>query len=93
MRATKLLREVGGRLAVTRDADMVARQGGDEFLVLLADVELDAGEPIVPRALEVVSAIENKVRSVLETPFLVADTDVHVGQHRCQHLPDRCHRP
>ena len=32
-----------------------------------------------PRALEVVSAIEKKVRSVLETPFQVADTEVHVG--------------
>jgi predicted signal transduction protein with EAL and GGDEF domain len=57
----------------------VGRQGGDEFLVLVPDLELDGGETIVPRALEVVSAIENKVRSVLETPFLVAGTDVHVG--------------
>src|SRR6478672_11065051 len=75
-----LLRDFGARLkSVTRATDIVARQGGDEFLVLVPDLELDGGETIVPRALEVVSAIENKVRSVLETPFLVADTDVHVG--------------
>ncbi|HVI17822.1 MAG TPA: bifunctional diguanylate cyclase/phosphodiesterase, partial [Gaiellales bacterium] len=75
-----LLRDFGARLkSVTRATDIVARQGGDEFLVLVPDLELDGGETIVPRALEVVSAIENKVRSVLETPFLVAGTDVHVG--------------
>src|SRR6185437_2837677 len=58
-----LLRDFGARLkSVTRATDIVARQGGDEFLVLVPDLELDGGETIVPRALEVVSAIENKVR-------------------------------
>jgi diguanylate cyclase (GGDEF)-like protein/PAS domain S-box-containing protein len=77
----ELLRDFGARLsAVIRATDIVARQGGDEFLVLVPDLELESeGAEIVPRALEVVAAIEHKVRSVLETPFEVAGTDVHIG--------------
>ncbi|MDX6523308.1 MAG: hypothetical protein QOI17_821 [Gaiellales bacterium] len=75
-----LLRDFGTRLqSVTRATDIVARQGGDEFLVLVPDLDLDAGEGIEPRALEVVASIESKVRSVLETPFDVAGTEVHIG--------------
>ena len=58
-----LLHDFGQRLkAVTRATDIVARQGGDEFLVLVPDLELHGGESLEPRALEVVSAIEEKVR-------------------------------
>ena len=72
-----LLHDFGQRLkAVTRATDIVARQGGDEFLVLVPDLELHGGESLEPRALEVVSAIEEKVRHVLETPFQVAGTEV-----------------
>ena len=75
-----LLHDFGQRLkAVTRATDIVARQGGDEFLVLVPDLELHGGESLEPRALEVVAAIEQKVRAVLATPFQVAGTDVHVG--------------
>jgi diguanylate cyclase (GGDEF)-like protein/PAS domain S-box-containing protein len=76
-----LLRDFGTRLsAVTRATDIVARQGGDEFLVLVPDLELEGhGGEMVPRALDVVAAIEAKVRSVLETPFEVAGSEVHVG--------------
>ncbi|HEX2587661.1 MAG TPA: EAL domain-containing protein [Gaiellales bacterium] len=74
-----LLRDFGERLtSVTRATDIVARQGGDEFLVLVPDLEIDGGG-MEPRALEVVASIEQKVRSVLETPFRVAGTEVHVG--------------
>ena len=75
----ELLRDFGERLtSVTRATDVVARQGGDEFLVLVPDLEIDGGG-IEPRALEVVASIEQKVRSVLETPFRVSGTEVHVG--------------
>ena len=76
----ELLRDFGERLtSVTRATDIVARQGGDEFLVLVPDLEIDGGEGLEPRALEVVASIEQKVRSVLETPFRVGGTEVHVG--------------
>jgi diguanylate cyclase (GGDEF)-like protein/PAS domain S-box-containing protein len=75
-----LLRDFATRLrAVTRATDIVARQGGDEFLVLVPDLELTSGSGIEPSALEVVQAIEAKVRSVLDTPFDVAGTPIHVG--------------
>jgi diguanylate cyclase (GGDEF)-like protein/PAS domain S-box-containing protein len=76
----RLLRDFGERLSsVTRATDIVARQGGDEFLVLVPDLELEGGEGLEPRALEVVASIEQKVRSVLQTPFDVGGTEVHVG--------------
>jgi diguanylate cyclase (GGDEF)-like protein/PAS domain S-box-containing protein len=76
----RLLRDFGTRLrAVTRATDIVARQGGDEFLVLVPDLELTDGPGIEPRALEVVQSIETKVRSVLDAPFSVAGSDVNLG--------------
>jgi diguanylate cyclase (GGDEF)-like protein/PAS domain S-box-containing protein len=75
-----LLQDFATRLrAVTRATDTVARQGGDEFLVLVPDLELSSGPGIEPSALEVVQSIETKVRSVLEAPFDVAGTPIHVG--------------
>ena len=54
-----------------------------------ADLEPHGGgERWTPRALEVVQAIEAKVRRVLETPFQVAGTEVHVG---AQHRRQRCY--
>ena len=66
-----------GEKSVTRATDIVARQGGDEFLVLVPDLELDGGDD---RATCAGGGAGDRTRcGLLETPFLVADTDVHVA--------------
>ena len=74
----ELLKAVGSRLrAAVRGMDVVARQGGDEFLILLSDVEstTDSGSS-VSRAAEVVAG---KVRAVLREPFLVDGIEIYVS--------------
>ncbi|MFZ1992908.1 MAG: EAL domain-containing protein [Solirubrobacteraceae bacterium] len=68
----RLLASVSGRLRnVLRESDVLARQGGDEFLVLLGDLPDD---PIA--AAESVGA---KLLSALLEPFVVAGTEVRTG--------------
>ena len=65
----QLLQRVGDRLsAVLRGNDTVARVGGDEFTVLLADVQGD----------EAVTAVAEKVIQAFVEPFLIADDEVRV---------------
>jgi diguanylate cyclase (GGDEF)-like protein/PAS domain S-box-containing protein len=54
-----------------RDMDLLARQGGDEFLVLLSDLEQDAVTAARQAAAGALSA--------LDEPFLVADAEFGVG--------------
>ena len=68
----RLLTAVAGRLrGVLRSTDVLARQGGDEFLVLLADLADDAA-----LAAESVGA---KLLEALRDPFVVAGTEVRTG--------------
>jgi diguanylate cyclase (GGDEF)-like protein/PAS domain S-box-containing protein len=68
----ELLRAVADRLRrVTRSSDLLARQGGDEFLVLLADVEGDAEQ--------VATRVAEEVSFELAQPIAVAGTDVTLG--------------
>src|SRR5207302_6437197 len=76
----EMLRLLAGRLRrVVRDSDAVARQGGDEFLLLLAD--LDGGGPhddasdAVTRAETLVS----RIRGELARPFRFNGTEVYVS--------------
>jgi diguanylate cyclase (GGDEF)-like protein len=65
-----LLQQVGVRLrAALRRGDIVARFGGDEFAVLLPDIEGDTA------ALQVARGIVE----LLEQPFIVEDMSVDVG--------------
>ncbi len=68
----ELLRQVAGRLsAQRRSADVLARQGGDEFLLLLIDVE---GDPDAAA-----DAAARRMLSALDEPFRLSGEDFYVG--------------
>jgi diguanylate cyclase (GGDEF)-like protein/PAS domain S-box-containing protein len=59
-----LLIEAAGRMRLTvREADVVARQGGDEFLVLLADLPPDS-------AATAAEQVTKRIEEVLSRPFV-----------------------
>ena len=65
----ELLKAVGSRLrAAVRANDVVARQGGDEFLILLNDVATSAAE-----------VVAGKVRSALREPFVIDGFEIRVS--------------
>src|SRR5919198_3191854 len=76
----ELLCAIAGRLqGATRAADIVARQGGDEFLVLLADIEpteVPADPEYARKAAEVVA---KKIRRTLRAPFVVSGVEIFVS--------------
>ncbi len=74
----ELLKAVGSRLqAAVRGMDVVARQGGDEFLILLTDLKCQAAEGVSSSpAAEVVA---DKVRAILLEPFLVEGIEIYVS--------------
>ena len=67
----ELLRQLAGRLKTcTRDTDLVARQGGDEFLILLADLDTDAVEGMIP-------LVADRMNDSLREPFDLNGVQVH----------------
>jgi len=65
-----LLQLTAKRLAATlRDEDTVGRVGGDEFLILLPELN----------SLEDVGHVAEKILASLSAPFLVADYELHVS--------------
>ncbi|HKZ76277.1 MAG TPA: EAL domain-containing protein [Actinomycetota bacterium] len=79
----ELLRAVADRLReATRETDLVARQGGDEFLLLLADIEAGPTSPGfegTAGAALVVESVAARVHESLKAPFDVAGTEVYVS--------------
>jgi diguanylate cyclase (GGDEF)-like protein/PAS domain S-box-containing protein len=68
----RLLAGVAARLrSVLRDSDLLARQGGDEFLVLLADLQADA---VVG-----VESVGSKLLNSLREPFDLAGRKLRTG--------------
>lgn len=78
-----LLIEVAQRItSCMREMDTVARVGGDEFVVILRELDLDKG-----KAAELAGIVAEKIRVTLAEPYLVtihkdtnSDTTV---EHRC----------
>ena len=74
----ELLKAVGSRLRTAiRQTDVVARQGGDEFLILLSDLEHNpAEETAFMGAAEMVA---NTLRRSLRAPFLVEGIEIYIS--------------
>ena len=76
-----LLKQVTERLAeATRETDLVARQGGDEFLVMIPDIDpgMDAKEG-AERSLQVAEMMAQRVHKAMRLPFPLGDTDVNTS--------------
>jgi diguanylate cyclase (GGDEF)-like protein len=68
----RLLAAAGDRLrGVLRESDVLARQGGDEFLVLLADLR---GDPVA-----VAERVTGKLLEALREPFVIGGSELRVG--------------
>ncbi|MGE5459712.1 MAG: putative bifunctional diguanylate cyclase/phosphodiesterase [Solirubrobacterales bacterium] len=76
-----LLVELAERLrGCTRETDLVARQGGDEFLLLLSD--LDRGTGVLAgkdAGLLVAESVAERVREALRDPFVLEGTEFYAS--------------
>jgi diguanylate cyclase (GGDEF)-like protein/PAS domain S-box-containing protein len=72
-----LLQLVADRLReATRETDLVARRGGDQFLLLLADLDREDGglDSAVLRA----ESVAQRIQESLAAPFLLTSTELYV---------------
>ena len=75
----RLLVEIAERLGTaTRETDTLARRGGDEFLILLADIERDEVDEMRTPML-FAEAAAARVREALAAPFTVGEQEIYVS--------------
>lgn len=68
-----LLAQLADRLrASIRDTDLVARQGGDEFMILLPDLERAAVPDTIDPAMVIAESVAERVRESMVRPFDLA---------------------
>ena len=76
----ELLRELATRLrSAVREADIVARQGGDEFLVLLADMEIGPDPDGSPPAAELSESVARRIKDSLRRPYVLYGTEFYAS--------------
>ncbi|MFL5768161.1 MAG: EAL domain-containing protein [Actinomycetota bacterium] len=79
----ELLRQLADRLReATRDTDLVARQGGDEFLLLLADLERDVVGPAsdpTDGAMLIAETVANRIHDSLRHPFILNGVECYAS--------------
>ena len=87
----EVLQQVARRIhSAARDTDLVARQGGDEFLVLLADLDAGGGREHLSEVLDSVTArIADAIVSADVPPYGHA---LDACEHRDSRLPRRRRR-
>nr|BFE68828.1 hypothetical protein GCM10020092_021290 [Actinoplanes digitatis] len=72
-----MLRQVADRLSTcVREGDVLARVGGDEFVVLMPGITLQSDA----------DAMSSRVRTAIERPFLVFGNEVTIGASVGVHL-------
>ena len=75
----RLLQQIAERLAATiRETDTLARRGGDDFLILLADLERgEVGE--LQASLLFAESVAGRIREALAEPFDIEGTEVFIS--------------
>jgi diguanylate cyclase (GGDEF)-like protein/PAS domain S-box-containing protein len=64
----------------TRDTDLVCRPGGDEFIMLLADIDRTPPMPGgTPGELVVAESVAGRIQESLQIPFVVAGNEVYAS--------------
>lgn len=75
-----VLRETAARIrASIREVDLLARQGGDEFLVLLSDLESGGDQGGRIRAELVAETVARRIQDAMKRPFQLQDTEFYIS--------------